>query len=95
MVTVLVVLLPCAFDDVVRTLMGRLNNFDNQVAAVDVRWSLGQMGAPVTLRAELGFEDADRSWGDPAAQLGVDVAIPDTGLLLRYAYTAFGAGARW
>ena len=83
------------FDDALRTLLGRINDFDDQVAAIDLRWALAPLGAPVTLTAEVGFEDTDRSWGDPGLQLGVEALLPDDRTMVRYAYAAFGAGARW
>ena len=57
--------------------------------------SAAGIGAPLLAYAELGLEDADRSWGDPALLAGVLWAPPSpVPLALRYEYVAFGRSAR-
>jgi hypothetical protein len=81
--------------DVLGVMVGRNTDYDNQVAAVDVRVSWAGAGLPVTTYAELGFDDAERSWGDPGLIVGALLAgaapIP---VALRYEYAAFGSAAR-
>ena len=63
--------------------------------ALDVRFSLARAGIPVLAYAEVGWEDADRSWGDPALLAGLLwAAAAPLPLTLRYEYVAFGGGAR-
>ena len=54
------------------------------------------VGIPLLTYLELGWDDADRSWGDPGVLAGAlwapGAAFP---LALRYEYVAFGAAARW
>ena len=45
--------------------------YDNQLAALDVRASAAPAGLPLLMYAELGWEDADCSWGDPELVAGV------------------------
>ena len=72
-------------------LVGRSTQFDDQVAALDLRLSLARAGAPVLVYAELGWEDFNRSWGDPALLAGVLwAAAAPFPLTLRYEYVAFG-----
>ena len=81
--------------DVLSLLAGRTTPYDDQVMAVDVRASLAPLGLPALAYGEVGWEDADRSWGDPGLVAGVLLAprldLPAT---LRYEYAAFGRGAR-
>ncbi len=81
--------------DVVRLALGQATDFDDQVAALDVRVSLASVGLPLLATAELGWEDRDRSWGDPGLIAGLLWAgrapLPVT---LRYEYVAFGRAAR-
>ena len=81
--------------DVLRILAGGGTDYDDQVAALDVRASFASLGLPALAYAEMGWEDWSRSWGDPALLAGLLVAprapFP---LTLRYEYAAFGAPAR-
>ena len=81
--------------DVLRILVAKPTDYDNQLAALDVRVSAAGIGAPLLAYAEFGVEDTDRSWGDPALLAGVlwAPAFP-VPLALRYEYVAFGRGAR-
>ena len=81
--------------DIGSLLVGRTTQFEDQVIALDVRVSLARAGVPVLAYAEAGWEDADRSWGDPALIAGLlwAVASPSP-ISLRYEYVAFGSGAR-
>ena len=81
--------------DVLRILVAKPTDYDNQLAALDVRVSAAGIVAPLLAYAEFGVEDTDRSWGDPALLAGVlwapAFSVP---LALRYEYVAFGRGAR-
>ena len=81
--------------DIPKVLVARTTQFDDQVAAVDVHVSLATVGAPVLAYAELGWEDADRSWGDPALVAGLLLALAaPLPAEIRYEYAAFGGDAR-
>ena len=70
--------------------------YDNQLAALDVRASAAPAGLPLLMYAELSWEDADCSWGDPELVAGVLTApASPLPIALRYEYAAFGSVARW
>ena len=81
--------------DVGGLLVGRSTQFDDQIVALDVRLSLARAGVPLLAYAEVGWEDTDRSWGDPALLAGLLwAAAAPLPISLRYEYVAFGSGAR-
>jgi hypothetical protein len=81
--------------DVLRLALGRATQFDDQIGALDARVSWARLGVPVLTYAELGWEDLQRSWGDPGLIAGAlwapSAALPFT---VRYEYAAFGRDAR-
>jgi peptidoglycan biosynthesis protein MviN/MurJ (putative lipid II flippase) len=82
--------------DVVRLIFGANTGFDDQVFAVDVRTAWSGLGAALVTYAELGWDDADRSWGDPGLIAGALWApTAPWPITLRYEYVAFGSSARW
>ena len=81
--------------DIPGLLIGRSEQFDNQVAAVDVRISTASIGVPALAYGEMGWEDSDRSWGDPGLVAGILLALAaPIPAAVRYEYAAFGADAR-
>ena len=82
--------------DVAKVLLGKNTRYDDKMAALDVRAAWSGLGLPLLTYVEVGWEDADRSWGDPGLIAGALWAgagrVP---LALRYEYVAFGHGARW
>ena len=84
-----------SFSDIGSLLLGRTTQFEDQIVSLDVRLSLAGAGVPVLAYTEVGWEDTDRSWGDPALLAGLLWAAPSAlPLAFRYEYVAFGAGAR-
>jgi hypothetical protein len=82
--------------DIPPLVVGKNTQFDDQIAALDVRISLAGLGTPAQAYAEVGVEEADRSWGDPALIAGIVLALSAPApLALRYEYVAFGRGARF
>jgi hypothetical protein len=82
--------------DVARVIFGANTDFDDQVFALDARVAWAGAGVPLLTYLELGFDDADRSWGDPGLVAGALLApAASLPLALRYEYVAFGRAARW
>ena len=81
--------------DILKVFLGQLTPFDDQITAFDVRGSLAGLGLPALAYGELGLEDKDRSWGDPAVMAGLLVAPSSAPVGIRYEYAAFGRPARW